>query len=164
MRLLIIPTVQQILNRSWMDITAQSQQDQDSTLRVTQKEINKQSLCSLISKKFLFIFFYEAIQPQKNLIIDTAKQGGNVLLLHILICPGRYSFFWCQSLQTYPFSFVLLMQFMQLHSAVGYLLIWFPLHLLNRTLHLCYCFHHLHYRWNSLWNYGTWDPTRVLSR
>lgn len=34
----------------------------------------------------------------------------------------------------------------------------FPHYLLNRTLHLCYCFYHLHYRWNSLWNYGTWDP------
>lgn len=34
----------------------------------------------------------------------------------------------------------------------------FPLYLLDRTLHLCYCFHDLHYRWNSLWNYGTWHP------
>lgn len=87
-------------------------------------EGDKQSQCSLISKKFLPIFFYVDIQPQKNPITDMTKQGSNVLLLHTLICPGHYSFFWCQSLQTYPFSFVLLLQFMQLHSTVGYLLMW----------------------------------------
>lgn len=119
-----------------MDITAQPQQDQDSTLRVREKEINEQSVCSLISKKFLLIFYVD-IQLQKNLIIDMAKQEGNVLLLHILICLGHYCFVFLMQISS---SLPILIRFTNAVHAAAFSSAdtclsdsTFPLYLLNRT-------------------------------
>lgn len=58
-RFLIVTTVQQILNSVWTDVswlTAQPQEDQDSTNKPRWKQITTQSLYSPISKKFLHFF------------------------------------------------------------------------------------------------------------
>lgn len=44
-------------------------------------------------KVFAHLLLCEYTAPKKPLITDMAKQGGNVLSMHILIHPGHYSFF-----------------------------------------------------------------------
>lgn len=73
----------------------------------------------------------------KNLIIDMAKQEGNVLLLHILICPGHYSFVFLMQISS---NLPILICFTNAVHAAAFSSAdtclsdsTFPLYLLNRT-------------------------------